>query len=252
MEEAQRKKLLDRVEIVKSVTGLVASGVNRPTGADRTYEEVRRALLQTPELKVVLPNFLSECHTLDDFWALVHTKFGLLATPAQRRDWVRQQFLPVLDALENDRLPAQTLKAQQFFAPGTQHDGFVAVRELIATVGKSILIADNFVDQTLWPLLTNLPNGASIRILTRNLPPDFGTEARKFAKQYGITVEVRTTDTIHDRFVFCDDKRCWHLGASIKDFGVRAALISEVTSPIIASAVHAQLEAIWQASKPVA
>jgi hypothetical protein len=203
------------------------------------------------DLVPVLPTFLRDCRTLEDFWSFIHSKFPGAVPSAPRCDWVRQQFLPALDALENDRLPAtQPSQEQQFFAPGKQHDGFVAVRELVSAAKVSLLIADNFVDKTLWPLLTNLPHGSTIRILTKKLPADFGVEARNFTKQYNIVVEVRTTDALHDRFVICDDQQCWHLGASIKDFGVRAAFISEVSGGTISGAVRKELERIWQTAQP--
>jgi hypothetical protein len=234
----------------KFVSGLAASGVNRTVENNRAYEETRRALLQEKDVFPVLPKFLSECHTLQDVWAFIHTRFGLLSHPAQRLDWVRQQFLSALDALENDRLPTQMPAGQKFFPPGTPHDGFITIREIISATKQSLLIADNFVDKTLWPLLANLPQGTSIRILTKSAPADFGVEAQNFAKQYGMAVEVRVTNVLHDRFVVCDNKRCSHLGASVKDFGVKAALISDVVGDSIASAVRNELEAIWQASKP--
>ena len=252
MEQLSRLKLLGQVELLKDITGTLASGINRPQNADRNYAELRRTLLQAPGLQAVLPKFLSEGHTLDDFWSLTHTNFPYLTQAAQRRDWLRRQFLPVLDALENDRLPVQPSTApQQFFGPGTQHDGFVAIRELMLSAKQSILVTDNFVDQTLWPMLANLPSGVAIRILTKKFPADFAAEASKFAKQYSMTVDVRRTDNVHDRFVLCDSNRCWHLGASIKDFGGKAALISEITSPAIVSTVLAQLEGIWKVSSSI-
>ena len=203
------------------------------------------------KLAPVLPAFVKECHTLNDFWGFIHSKFRV-GESAARREWVRQQFLPVLDALENDRLPsARVTEGQQFFAPGKQHDGFVAVRELVSTAKKSLLVADNFVDKTLWPLLTNLPQGATVRVLSKKVTSDIGVEAKTFSKQYGIAVEVRTTDEIHDRFIICDDQRCWHLGASIKDLGAKAALISEVSSDSISLAVRKEFERMWQSAKPV-
>jgi hypothetical protein len=256
--DAQKRDYLHScAAALKSSALTAASGVGIATYdlSDATrarYAEMRQVLLKESALIPVLPAFLKECHTLDDLWSLAHTRFAYgVANEAPRRDWVRQQFLPVLDALENDRLPVITsVEGQKFFAPGTQHDGFVAIRELVSTAKKMIFIADNFVDKTLWPLLANFPPGSKISILTKKHPPDFRTEANAFAKQYGIEVEVRTTENIHDRFIVCDGQ-CWHLGASIKDFGMRAALISEVASQEISAAVCIQLEKIWQSAKPL-
>ena len=90
-----------------------------------------------------------------------------------------------------------------------------------------------------------------MRVLSKKVTSDIGVEAKTFSKQYGIAVEVRTTDEIHDRFIICDDQRCWHLGASIKDLGAKAALISEVSSDSISLAVRKEFERMWQSAKPV-
>jgi hypothetical protein len=257
VDATKRDFFLTWVISIKGATNKAASGVGMVSldinpMVSKNYEDARKVLMLATDLTPVLPTFLRDCHTLEDFWSFIHAKFPGALPSAPRCDWVRQQFLPVLDALENDRIPATRLsQEQQFFAPGKQHDGFVAVRDLISIAKESLLIADNFVDKTLWPLLTNLPAGSRIRVLTKKIPADFRVEAQNFSKQYNVVVEVRTTDALHDRFVLCDDQRCWHLGASIKDFGVRAAFISEVSSDTISVAVRKELEQIWQTAKPL-
>jgi hypothetical protein len=252
VEQLKRLKLLGQVEQLKDITGTLASGMNRPQEADRNYAELRRTLLRTPELQAVLPKFLSECHTLDDFWSLTHTHFPYLTQGAQRRDWLRRQFLSVLDALENDRLPVQSATGgQQFFAPGTQHDGFVAIRELIVSVKQSILVADNFVDLTLWPMLANVPSGAAVRILTKKFPADFATEASKFAKQYSMTVDVRRTDTytIDLYFVIANDVGIWvrRSRTSVQ----RRHSFQKLLVRQSFQQVQSQLEAIWKVSSSI-
>jgi hypothetical protein len=116
--------------------------------------------------------------------------------------------------------------AHNFFGAGSQHDAFVEIRNLITKVNSEVLIVDPYVDGTLWKLLKNVRAGAAIRILTAHPKPDFAIEGKAFAKQHGNLVEARTTADFHDRFIFVDAGACWHLGASIKDAGSKAFMLS--------------------------
>jgi hypothetical protein len=253
MDEQRRHKLQNATSTLKELLAMVAYEVPFHERERMQYAEYRQLLLKTEELAPLLPSILRECHTLHDFWGFIFSKYPLPVPSdmAKRIDFIRKEFLSVLDALDNDRVPAVQKEGQQFFPAGTQHSGFLAIRDIVTSAKKSLLIADNFVDKTLWPQLTNVITGASVRVLTKQTSPDFGIEAKTFTKQYGIPVEVRTTDALHDRFVVCDNLQCWHLGASIKDLGLRAALISEVVSPTLSSAVRNELDKVWIGAKPL-
>lgn len=93
---------------------------------------------------------------------------------------------------------------QVFFPAGSQHDAYVELRKIVQLAASEILIVDNYVDHTLWQLLTNLPSGVRIRILTDKMKGDFRLEAKKFAAQHGASVEVRQTGKYHDRFIIED------------------------------------------------
>ena len=43
-----------------------------------------------------------------------------------------------------------------------------------------------------------------------------------FDKQNGATTRVRVDNTLHDRFVFIDESRCFQTGASLKDGAVKS------------------------------
>jgi hypothetical protein len=214
--------------------------------SDKTrYDTARRALVEVQELEGLLPEFIRECHSLQDAWAVLHEKYPEILATAFRINMVRKSFMPILDALEHDRLPGVP-DSQQLFSAGTKHDAFVAIRELFEGAKQSLLIADNFMDKTLFPLLTNLPEGSTIRLLTKKMSSDFALEAGHFTKQYNVTLEIRLTDLVHDRFIVVDNQRCWHLGASVKDLGGRVALISELGNGAIKSAAIKELEGLWE------
>jgi hypothetical protein len=58
------------------------------------------------------------------------------------------------------------------------------------------------------------------RILTNNLPSDALTVAQKYAG--GGNLALRTTNAIHDRVIFADD-RVWIVGQSLKDAAKKKA-----------------------------
>jgi hypothetical protein len=80
---------------------------------------------------------------------------------------------------------------------------------------------------------------------------DFALEGRNFQKQHGKTIEVRTEKTFHDRFILVDGTRCWHLGASIKDAGMKAFALSEFKDVNISSFVKQTAETAWNGSTVV-
>jgi hypothetical protein len=55
-------------------------------------------LLNEPSIKVKLPSFLRICSNLSEFWGHIKPKFG---SYQERRDYLRDEFLPVITLLEN-------------------------------------------------------------------------------------------------------------------------------------------------------
>ena len=78
-------------------------------------------------------------------------------------------------------------------------------------------------------LATSSSQILTIQLLTAKVPLDFALERSKFRNQFPqFAVEARKTPDFHDRFIITDDRRCWHIGASIKDAGRKAFMMSEV------------------------
>jgi hypothetical protein len=140
---------------------------------------------------------------------------------------------------------------QTFLPAGSEHDAYVKIREILALVSQNVVIVDNWVDGTLWTLLTNVPASSEIRVMTMQMKPYFSLEGKKFVTQHGNKVEVRTTMNYHDRFILVDGAKCWHLGASIKDAGRKAFALSEVVSLSIAAAIRTDVESTWTSATPV-
>ena len=135
--------------------------------------------------------------------------------------------------IENDRLsPAKQRVRELFFLPNTQHDSYVEIRKIARDARHSVRIVDPYLDETLFNLFCHVDESMKIELPTSKLPNDFMHEVETFRKQYPqIAIKVRRAKDFHDRFIIIDDKKCWHIGYSIKDAGNRAFSLSRIEDP---------------------
>lgn len=156
---------------------------------------------------------------------------------------------------DGDRLTTlNALVSEQFFPHNSEYDAFVAIRDLFFGATSKIVIVDSYINSSLLITLRSLQTtGMLINILTveKNLKPDFSLELTKFKNQINhIEIEVRTTSKFHDRFIVIDDAAYFHVGASTKDTGNRAFMISRIEDqPNIENASVAIAEA-WAIGLP--
>ena len=75
--------------------------VNRATGQfanPEDFEQLRLALIAETSIKDRLPNFIFSCRTIPEYWGYIQPKYD---TYKERREYLRQQFDPLLTYLEN-------------------------------------------------------------------------------------------------------------------------------------------------------
>jgi hypothetical protein len=148
------------------------------------------------------------------------------------------------------------LISEQFFPPNSEHDAYIAIRDILAQAAAEIVIVDAYLGASLLQTLKSLTPRSSlvVRFLTseRHLKPDFRLEAATFQKQVPhIKLEVRTTPDFHDRFIEVDGIAVYHVGASIKDAGGRAFMISRLEDPPNLESAQRSISQAWQSGKIV-
>ena len=145
--------------------------------------------------------------------------------------------------------------SEQFYPAGTQYDAYVAIREIIAKATSDIMIVDAYLGSSIFLTLSAIdPSKLTVKLLTtaKNLKADFRVEATKFQQQFtGVQLEVRTTTDFHDRFIAIDGSDLYHVGASIKDAGRRAFLVSRLQDQPIIAALRLYLDQAWNKAAPV-
>lgn len=145
------------------------------------------------------------------------------------------------------------LISEQFFPANSEYDAYVAIRDILANASTEIVVVDAYIGSSLLQTLKSLTqHDLHVRFLTteRNLKPDFAVEVAAFQRQVGhITLEVRTTANFHDRFIVIDGVEFYHVGASIKDAGRRAFMISRMEDQPNINALKQFIDRAWTDGK---
>jgi hypothetical protein len=113
---------------------------------------------------------------------------------------------------------------------GHQFDYYDEVRKVLERAAIDILIVDPYIGADFVPrYLAHVRAGVKVRLLTRQQLAQLVPSADQFAKQHGLSIEIRRSKS-HDRYVFVDGTDCYHSSASFQDGGGKsAAMLSQVT-----------------------
>jgi len=120
---------------------------------------------------------------------------------------------------------------QGIFFNGQVFDAYRFVSDLIRSAEKSIILIDNFIDDTVLTLFTKRRKGVSLKILTKDVTKQLKLDMKKFNKQYPL-VKIQEFSDSHDRFLIIDETDVYHIGASLKDLGRKWFVFSKMNIKI--------------------
>ncbi|MDR0833775.1 MAG: virulence RhuM family protein [Candidatus Symbiothrix sp.] len=127
-----------------------------------------------------------------------------------------------IDFFVQKSLPA----LEGIFYDGQVFDAYAFVADLIKSAKQSIVLIDNYIDESVLLLLSKRVEDVSATIYTKQLSSQFQLDLTKHHEQYPpITVEIFTHS--HDRFLIIDDE-VYHIGASLKDLGKKWFAFSKI------------------------
>ena len=115
------------------------------------------------------------------------------------------------------RIDAQTPPQQGIFFDGQVFDAYRFVSDLIKKAKCSIVLIDNYIDDSVLALLDKRSDGVSAKVYTQNITPQLQLDLNKHNSQYP-TITIEQFNKAHDRFLLIDEE-VYHIGASIKDLG---------------------------------
>ena len=130
-------------------------------------------------------------------------------------------------------------------------DYFDEVRGKIELARRDILFVDPYLSaEFVSRYLPHVVSGVKTRLLTSD-PRHLATllpAVELFVKQHGASIEIRSSQNLHDRFVFIDGSECYQSGASFKDGAKKAPVtLTQITDAF--TAMWQTYETIWSAAK---
>lgn len=137
-----------------------------------------------------------------------------------------QKFEQIFTALESH---GNQPPAQGIFFNGQIFDAYAFVASLIRKAKSSIILVDNYVDESVLLLLAKRHASISAAIFTRKISRQLSLDLEKHNAQYP-PVAIHLLDGFHDRFLIIDKQDLYHLGASLKDLGKHCFAFSKLDS----------------------
>ena len=154
--------------------------------------------------------------------------FQRLNKVEQKQLEIDEKFKYIFNALEDKgRKPKQGV-----FYDGQIFDAYTFVVDLIKKSRKSILLIDNFVDDTVLTILSKREKGVSATIYTKSISKQLKLDLLKHNQQYPI-IEIFKFQHAHDRFLIIDNTQLYHFGASLKDLGKKWFAFSKMDHELV-------------------
>ncbi len=124
------------------------------------------------------------------------------------------------------------------FYSGQIFDAYMFVSGLIKSANKTVVLIDNYIDESVLMMLGKRNPGVTALIYTRKADRQLQLDIEKYNSQYE-PVEVVECRDCHDRFMIVDGV-VYHIGASLKDLGKKLFAFSklEIPAAVIMSLLH--------------
>ncbi len=118
-----------------------------------------------------------------------------------------------IDLQINTSLPPK----QGIFFEGQIFDAYAFFCDIIKGAKKSIILIDNYVDESVLMLLSKRSTGVVATVYTK---PNkrLTLDLKKYNQQYP-KISIKNLNKSHDRFIIVDKQTVYHFGASLKDLG---------------------------------
>jgi phage regulator Rha-like protein len=134
-----------------------------------------------------------------------------------------QKFEEIFRALEKGRLHSD----KGIFYNGQVFDAYSFVCDIIRSAKSSIILLDNYVDDTVLTFLGKRSDDVTATIYTKTISSQLQLDLQRYNSQYP-PIEIEIFSDAHDRFLIIDDLELYHVGASIKDLGKKWFAFSRI------------------------
>ena len=136
-----------------------------------------------------------------------------------------EKFDKLFKALENKELKPDI----GIFFDGQIFDAYSFISDIIRKADKTIILIDNYIDDSVLTLLSKRKDGVKIILYTKTISNQLKLDSAKFNSQFD-NLEVKLLTEAHDRFLIIDEQELYHIGASLKDLGKKWFAFSKMHS----------------------
>lgn len=119
------------------------------------------------------------------------------------------------------------------FYDGQLFDAYKFATDLIRSARQSLLLIDNYVDESVLLMLSKRNAGVKADIYTQAISHQLQLDVQKHNSQYP-PIGIHTYKKCHDRFLIIDGTEVYHIGASLKDLGKKMFAFSKLEIPATA------------------
>ena len=119
------------------------------------------------------------------------------------------------------------------FYDGQIFDAYKFATDLIRSARVSLLLIDNYVDESVLLMLSKRNVGVKADIYTQAVSHQLQLDLQKHNSQYP-PIGIHTCKKCHDRFLIIDGTEVWHIGVSLKDLGKKMFAFSRLSIPALA------------------
>ena len=168
---------------------------------------------------MIMRAFVAMRHFLKEN-AHIFKRFSVLEIKQIETDKKMEKILDVMGSKEIQ-------PKQGIFFNGQIFDAYKFVSDIFRKAKKSIIIIDNYIDDTVLIHLTKKKKRVKVSIYTDNISEQLKLDIKKFNKQYPI-MKVKELKKFHDRFIIVDENTVYHFGASLKDLGKKCFAFSKM------------------------
>ena len=116
------------------------------------------------------------------------------------------------------------------FFDGQIFDAYKFATDLIKSAKCSLILIDNYVDESVLLMLSKRNIGVSATIYTQRITQQLQLDLDRHNSQYP-PIDIRTYRDSHDRFLIVDETDVYHIGASLKDLGKKMFAFSKLDIP---------------------
>lgn len=116
------------------------------------------------------------------------------------------------------QIKTNAIPVQGIFFDGQIFDAYEFISRIIRAANQSIVLIDNYIDESVIIHLSKKKKDVKVLLLTKNLSKQLQLDILKANEQF-FNFKVQIFTNSHDRFLIIDNTDVYHLGASLKDLG---------------------------------